>query len=137
MELKLKSLQLDKVMIINTLPTDNDDEEEETVVDVFQYIAERCPYLTKLWIQGQVNSKGTKPFLVQFPNHYFSSIKVYILGNIWYQVNNQLWYKFRGNNLVETIKDEELVHRPHFYVSVVYKGLTIFNIGGTVIPSWI
>jgi hypothetical protein len=121
--LKLKSLVLEKVMIIN----DNNED------DLFGFLPKCCPNLSTLSIQGQVLDTSKKPFKVHFDEHYFTSIKVYILGNTWYKVNNHTWYKFSGKTLLQ---QEQKGDEEEFYVSIVYKGLTSLNIGGTLIPNW-
>ncbi|CEP14361.1 hypothetical protein [Parasitella parasitica] len=123
---KLRSLILEKV-VINNVNT-----------DVMSFISSACPDLSKLSIQGQIEGPG-RIFRVEFPHHYFTLIKLDILSNEYYKVNNRrqiTWYRFKGRYLQESLRDDNTVlnNRPH--VSIVYQGTTSLNVGGTDIPNW-
>lgn len=104
--------------------------------DIMGFVSKSCPGLKKLTIQGRVeNCESGGRFDVHFEDHYFSSIRVFIFGNEYYQVddgNQSVCYKFKGRKF-EKCDD---IHKDQFYISVKYKGLTAINIGGVNIPKW-
>ncbi|KAK4509109.1 uncharacterized protein ATC70_007459 [Mucor velutinosus] len=109
--------------------------------DVMSFLASTCPDLSKLSIQGQVqdNNNSNTVFRVEFPQHYFTSIKLDIFGNEYYRVNNQrqaTWYQFSGRKLLASHQDDQAIPKDQPHVSIVYKGSANLNIGGTDIPNW-
>jgi hypothetical protein len=130
---KIKSLVMDRVLILNVTPL-------EEHVDVMGFLSQTCPGISRLAVQGQIKDMGHGPLKVHFPCHYFNSIKVYILGNRLYKVDNDqqvAWYQFHG----KTLESSEIIDyntsrssfEDQFHVSLAYKGLTSLNIGGQVI----
>ncbi|KAL9556564.1 hypothetical protein MBANPS3_001792, partial [Mucor bainieri] len=117
--------------------------------DVMAFLASTCPHLSRLSIQGQIqdidngggDDNNSAVFRVEFPHHYFTSIKLDLFGNEYYRVDNQrqaTWYQFKGRSLVSSQPDDNtatLAHdQPH--VSIVYQGSANLSIGGTDIPNW-
>jgi hypothetical protein len=130
---KIKTLVMDRVLIMNVTPT-------EEHIDIMGFISKTCPSISKLAVQGQIKNLGHGPLHMHFPGHYFRSIKVYILGNRLYKIDNAehvAWYQFRGRTLEysEVIDRDEArpLFENQFHVSLVYKGLAPLNIGGQFI----
>ncbi|CAO3607577.1 unnamed protein product [Mucor fragilis] len=106
--------------------------------NVMSFLASTCPDLSKLSIQGQIEDNSTV-FRVEFPRHYFASIKLDIFGNEYYRVDNQrqtTWYQFSGRKLLASYQDDQVIPKDQPHVSIVYQGSANLNIGGTDIPNW-
>ncbi|RCI05617.1 hypothetical protein CU098_008517 [Rhizopus stolonifer] len=118
---KLKSLVMERAMMMNVS------------IDIMSFIAQTCPFISELVIQGKVKETGHGPLQVHFPEQYFRSIKLYILGNQFYKVSNGsqvMWYTFCG----KTLLSEQIEHKDQFYVSIAYKGASCLKIQGVNIP---
>ncbi|GAN03727.1 hypothetical protein MAM1_0047c03182 [Mucor ambiguus] len=106
--------------------------------DVMAFLASTCPNLSKLSIQGQIQDSDKTVFRVEFPYHYFTSIKLDIFGNKYYRVSNQQqtrWYQFCGRKLLGSHQDNQAIPKDQPHVTIVYKGSANLKIGGTDIPN--
>lgn len=121
--LKLKSLVLDRVFV-------------DTNEAVFGFLAASAPLLSKLSIRGQVLDRNSGPLNVHFPSHYFEYIKVSILGDTFYRLDNDsrtTWFNPQGKMITDYDQQCAIEINGQFYASILCEGYSTLQISSAII----